>query len=1395
MDRVGIVLAALAAPAAMAQTWSGLTPGTVPPLSVQAGMDLGGTPLYICRTTDSQGLAQIGKYATSIGCVYFYNGLAVAPTSFQVLTNFSVEWIPSANGTVPANAYKAGLNGDGSVYVCRAWVEGSRQVGQLRNNSSGCAIEFGGSGGVFTSYEVLRSPWLAAANGAIPSGSIQAGSDPGPLPLYICRAVVNGVQHIGKLRSDFNGCRIGLGNSINVAPSYEVLANLNNMTYFWQTFTSPVPAGGAFFAGGNGTAAKYACRYVIPGTNSLTPGQTGAGFSNVCEVEYDNGSKNSSVFEALQRSDPPTNCTYSVSSASLTISGFGNAGNPFAITVTSNCGWVNFPSAAWIEVNKRAGTGNQTFTIGAGANNTGATRSGTVSVGGKTIAISQGVPCAGGPAITPTALEVPPQAVQRQLQISTPATCQWTLVNVPSWITPPAITGSGSATYTFQIAANNSTTPRTATLNFSGTTVTVSQAGYCTYALNPSGTSNVPASGVSFILGIVNTQACEGATLQLSGSSIAASPAATPGFFFLQIQPNPNYGAPRTITFSMSNGQTFSFTQHGQPCTVTANPPAVTIPGTGASFSVQVNVPSQSCSWTATPANASFVTFTSALSGQGNGTILGTVGASGVNRSATLNFASYQATGTAAINQTGIGCTYSMNPSSADVPNPGGPLSVNVTTEPGCPVSFSAQANWVTVPNPGAGSGNYILNVLASPEYAERSQAVRLGGGSLQIRQAGKPCSITPGSVPVVASSGGNVSINVSTPSPSCQLTLSYGNTWLHMSGTSPYPGTTTLTGSVDANPGSSLRSVQMRITSYLASVQFNIAQSGASCTYSASPLSTSFTAAGGSQTITVTTLAGCDWTAFDSDSWIVFPSTSSGTGSGSFQFTVQANTNSATRTGAVQVAGKTISVSQTGATCSYTLSSNGVSVPATATPVLVNLTTNAGCIWNVTLPDIWVTAMSALSGTGNGAVAFNVLANPSANQRTSSLTIAGKTFTITQAGTAVGNNTSGMTFVALPPCRILETRSDYNFEGRSGAFGPPYINAGETRTLSMNSSSLCPIPIAAKAYVVNLTLVPRGAVDFVTVWPAGETRPNVWSIRSPDGNTVANSAIVKAGSNGGISVYASHNTDLLIDVSGYFTDNPAQSNLVYYPLTPCRVIDTRLDYRPAGPFGAPSMGNRETRAFRFPDYIPCHIPTGAGAYSMTITAVPKGPLQFLTAWPGGTNQPNVSSSNSPLGRVLANSVVLPSSPDGTINVHTFNASDFLIDINGYFAPDDGSSGQFYFPVTQCRANDSTVTGGIYNDDTTRTIDVPIAAGCPGIPATARGYALNVTALPNNSPMPFITAYPTGQPRPNISILNAFEGQIVTNSAIVPAGVTGKIDIYAYRRTNVVVEVSGYFGR
>ena len=106
------------------------------------------------------------------------------------------------------------------------------------------------------------------------------------------------------------------------------------------------------------------------------------------------------------------------------------------------------------------------------------------------------------------------------------------------------------------------------------------------------------------------------------------------------------------------------------------------------------------------------------------------------------------------------------------------------------------------------------------------------------------------------------------------------------------------------------------------------------------------------------------------------------------------------------------------------------------------------------------------------------------------------------------------------------------------------------------------------------------------------------------------------AGSDGAVSVFATDATDAILDIYGYFEPGGTYS---FYTTQPCRVADTR---------GGPALTGDQQRDF--PVALGgCGIPSAAAAYSMNVTAVPKGYLGFLSAWPTGQPQPNVSTLNS----------------------------------------------------------------------------------------------------------------------------------------------------------------------
>ena len=171
----------------------------------------------------------------------------------------------------------------------------------------------------------------------------------------------------------------------------------------------------------------------------------------------------------------------------------------------------------------------------------------------------------------------------------------------------------------------------------------------------------------------------------------------------------------------------------------------------------------------------------------------------------------------------------------------------------------------------------------------------------------------------------------------------------------------------------------------------------GGVCNFAVAWTTVNMTAAGGPQTATVSTTSGCGWTgASNNMSWISITSSASGTGTGSVTYTVAANTGPA-RTGTLTIAGQTVTVTQAGA-CSYTVAPTTQSAATAGASFSAAVTTTNGCNWTgVSNNTSWISITSGSNGTGNGAVFYSVAANTSTSSRTGTLTIAGRTVTITQ--------------------------------------------------------------------------------------------------------------------------------------------------------------------------------------------------------------------------------------------------------------------------------------------------------------------------------------------------------------------------------------------------------------
>jgi len=86
----------------------------------------------------------------------------------------------------------------------------------------------------------------------------------------------------------------------------------------------------------------------------------------------------------------------------------------------------------------------------------------------------------------------------------------------------------------------------------------------------------------------------------------------------------------------------------------------------------------------------------------------------------------------------------------------------------------------------------------------------------------------------------------------------------------------------------------------------------------------------------------------------------------------------------------------------------------------------------------------------------------------------------------------------------------------------------------------------------------------------------------------------------------------------------------------------------------------------------------------------------------------------------------------------------------------------------------------------------PIPASACNIPSTAAAYSLNVTVVPDGY-LGYLTIWPDGGSQPLVSTLNSWDGSVVANAAIVPAGANGAIDVYVTNPTQVILDIDGYF--
>ncbi len=244
----------------------------------------------------------------------------------------------------------------------------------------------------------------------------------------------------------------------------------------------------------------------------------------------------------------------------------------------------------------------------------------------------------------------------------------------------------------------------------------------------------------------------------------------------------------------------------------------------------------------------------------------------------------------------------------------------------------------------------------------------------------------------------------------------------------------------------------------------------------------------------------------------------------------------------------------------------------------------------------------------------------------------------------------------SLSPSRILDSRPA---GPQVGPYGTPW-GAGQTRDVTV--AGVAGVPADAEAVVLNVTVTDTTASSYLSLWPAGESRPLVSSLNWTPGQTTPNAVTVKAGTSGKVSIYnLTGSVDVIADIVGYFT---AGSGSLFHPLPPSRIQDSRPGSQVASystPWGPGTTRSVQVAGEGGP------LPT-AQAVLLNVTVTDTTASSYLSLWPAGESRPLVSSLNWTPGQTTPNAVTVKVGASGNISIYNLTGNvDVIADLSGWY--------------------------------------------------------------------------------------------------------------------------------
>jgi hypothetical protein len=396
--------------------------------------------------------------------------------------------------------------------------------------------------------------------------------------------------------------------------------------------------------------------------------------------------------------------------------------------------------------------------------------------------------------------------------------------------------------------------------------------------------------------------------------------------------------------------------------------------------------------------------------------------------------------------------------------------------------------------------------------------------------------------------------------------------------------------------------------------------------------------------------------------------------------------------------------------------------------------------------------------------------------------------------------STGLMYYPLARPVRLLDTRPGASPNACHQPNAP--IQGGTSRL--QPGRGVCEgltIPANATTLTGNITTVNSGG-GYLTVYPSDAPQPLVANSNYQPNEILNNAFTVGLGaSDGAFKIFVTTNTDVVVDVTGYYAP-PGAGGLYFHPLPkPIRLLETRNGFSGCQTTNTTlAAGSTRTQL----GTLTCDgvtIPSDALALVGNATTVNPAGTGFLTMFPANAMQPFIASSNFTAGQVMNAPFTVGLSPSGEFKIFTMTTTDLVIDVMGYYSSqinDVNGEGLLFnslgapLRLLDTRAGESgcftpqapMIGGTTY----TQMTQVP----CTNLTPTARALVGNVTAV-NVVGTGFLTFWPSNATQPTVATSNYTTGQIFNRHFTAGLAPDGSFKRYSHVTTDLVIDISGFF--